>query len=669
MIERVLVYLDDDLPEYMAGIIRCGSVISEDEDGNETEHHELIDNEEFHSTVDLIRRLAKRLGVRDDIIEIYTDGEYITIDEALKYEENNTLMQKKYENLSSKSQPTYDEMKEWFFSKYEDPVESTPYNTKEGGYQYLNGGPYDAESELFSEFGAIADDETLQKVINDIEEHTLEWAKKRGAEWYDSIEDDSLIHTQENIQNQELNSLIPEKKIKQILNNIAENEAEVAFRNSGNPEEKRDEYIEDYLESFKIVVENSIISEKDNVRIDDNMFHSFIIPRNIGDKYVLDTYGLKRDSEYYFFVLAKDFVAFTYYQSGIHNNSKGSIYRKPLATKNEKSLITTFRSYTRDNPADFKVINDYIDFESWIRKGGAAFVDSEIANQHLPYLIKEAPYNDDGKCLIGLQKKSILWKYKDNYTLSGPLLNYLSFRNYVLKNSVENIREPISFTTGMNKTRRDSINASLNANEYAEVITKLFINADEDFNFALLGDWGRGKTFLMELVSQRLASKENNYETVFFNAWKYKTRPQVWAHLFKTVKGTSSFLSPISLLDNIISTIRFGIVKNGYPPFIILFITLILKTIPLLDKIKWLTEVFNWGSIVLTLSLAISVFRVVPKLLVIPSHNENLGLQEVIGKDLKDLIMSKCLNFWKEKWIGSLFTILLSFYFTNNFRI
>ena len=70
-IAYVRVYLDDDVPEYMQGIIRCGSVFSDDEDGNELkDHEELIDNAEYHSTQELISDVASRLGVSPEIVEI-----------------------------------------------------------------------------------------------------------------------------------------------------------------------------------------------------------------------------------------------------------------------------------------------------------------------------------------------------------------------------------------------------------------------------------------------------------------------------------------------------------------------------------------------------------------------------------------------------------------------
>ncbi|MBY6205531.1 hypothetical protein [Halomonas denitrificans] len=70
-INYVSVHLDDDVPEYMRGIIRCGSVVSQDEDGNELkDHQELIDNTEFRSEDELISYVASKLGVSKDMVGI-----------------------------------------------------------------------------------------------------------------------------------------------------------------------------------------------------------------------------------------------------------------------------------------------------------------------------------------------------------------------------------------------------------------------------------------------------------------------------------------------------------------------------------------------------------------------------------------------------------------------
>mgnify|MGYP000932441177 CR=1 FL=1 len=71
MIVYVKIYLDDNVPEYMTGILRCGSVFSYDEEDNETDHQDLIDNTEYHSEDEMKKDIASRLNIDPDIIEIY----------------------------------------------------------------------------------------------------------------------------------------------------------------------------------------------------------------------------------------------------------------------------------------------------------------------------------------------------------------------------------------------------------------------------------------------------------------------------------------------------------------------------------------------------------------------------------------------------------------------
>lgn len=69
-INQVTVYLDQGVPESMAGIIRCGSVTIEYDNGIEKDDESLIDNAEYHSHSDLVDDIAKRLGVSTDIVNI-----------------------------------------------------------------------------------------------------------------------------------------------------------------------------------------------------------------------------------------------------------------------------------------------------------------------------------------------------------------------------------------------------------------------------------------------------------------------------------------------------------------------------------------------------------------------------------------------------------------------
>ena len=67
-------------------------------------------------------------------------------------------------------------MEAWFRSKYQDPAHDTPHNTREGGYQYIWGGPYDASDELQNEFGGVIRYEVIEKLVDSLQDETIDWA-------------------------------------------------------------------------------------------------------------------------------------------------------------------------------------------------------------------------------------------------------------------------------------------------------------------------------------------------------------------------------------------------------------------------------------------------------------------------------------------------------------
>lgn len=76
-------------------------------------------------------------------------------------------------------------MRTWFFSNYQDPVHECPYNGREGGYQYIHGGPYGANKELFSEFSEFIDEDVIEKLANELEDECNEWSGVSKPEDYD----------------------------------------------------------------------------------------------------------------------------------------------------------------------------------------------------------------------------------------------------------------------------------------------------------------------------------------------------------------------------------------------------------------------------------------------------------------------------------------------------
>ena len=78
-----------------------------------------------------------------------------------------------------------DVMREWFFDNFEDPVERTPYESAEGGYIYIWGGPYYAQDEL-SNFSGLVEEELIEELVREINSQGFEWTAKESPEDYEN---------------------------------------------------------------------------------------------------------------------------------------------------------------------------------------------------------------------------------------------------------------------------------------------------------------------------------------------------------------------------------------------------------------------------------------------------------------------------------------------------
>ncbi len=80
------------------------------------------------------------------------------------------------ENFSGLSTDEGSELiKEWFFKNFEDPIESTPHDSSEGGYHYIWGGPYDAQEIIKDIFTGFATGEMINNSLRYIEKISAEW--------------------------------------------------------------------------------------------------------------------------------------------------------------------------------------------------------------------------------------------------------------------------------------------------------------------------------------------------------------------------------------------------------------------------------------------------------------------------------------------------------------
>ena len=90
------------------------------------------------------------------------------------------------EELSKSDRETQKEvMRDWFLAHYEDPADHTPYESREGGYIYIWGGPYDAHEELLEEFGDIVSEDIINELAQELEAETPVWEGKPDEDYYD----------------------------------------------------------------------------------------------------------------------------------------------------------------------------------------------------------------------------------------------------------------------------------------------------------------------------------------------------------------------------------------------------------------------------------------------------------------------------------------------------
>ena len=213
--------------------------------------------------------------------------------------------------------------------------------------------------------------------------------------------------------------------------------------------------------------------------------------------------------------------------------------------------------------------------------------------------------------------------------------------------------------------------ACLKADEYAEALATVFDNAKGEVCFAVFGHWGRGKTYLMKLVEDKLS--KGQYECVWFSAWKYRTKPEIWIHLYETLRLRAT--NGDNLLTNITRNFRIFLVKNGpgiiFPFIILLTLSLIIPLgvfgLIVIPAILMLGVAYSarlgmsllgtWRNLSMLTGLSKKSFR-------IAEHQEKLGLQEVIGEDLRGLLIGwvgfgrnskrvkgNIIKFWKKSYL------------------
>jgi hypothetical protein len=72
-------------------------------------------------------------------------------------------------------------MKSWFLNNYVDPVHNSPYDSEEGGYIFIWGGPFNPNSELESEFGRLVSLDVIERIASELNGECTQWTKAPSA--------------------------------------------------------------------------------------------------------------------------------------------------------------------------------------------------------------------------------------------------------------------------------------------------------------------------------------------------------------------------------------------------------------------------------------------------------------------------------------------------------
>jgi len=67
----------------------------------------------------------------------------------------------------------------------------------------------------------------------------------------------------------------------------------------------------------------------------------------------------------------------------------------------------------------------------------------------------------------------------------------------------------------------------------ATLLAKVIADSEPPFALGLFGEWGSGKTTLMQLIQKKLDA--DGQKTVWFNAWKYDGKEVLWNALIQTI--------------------------------------------------------------------------------------------------------------------------------------
>jgi hypothetical protein len=219
----------------------------------------------------------------------------------------------------------------------------------------------------------------------------------------------------------------------------------------------------------------------------------------------------------------------------------------------------------------------------------------------------------------------------------------------------QDIEESVPLLDGWTISENDE--PQINVDQLAEVMSKLIRKLkqnDKGKMIGIFGNWGRGKTFLMDMIWRNLRNT-SGFHKVNFHAWKFQDTPASWAYLYEAFtkeyfSEEEGKISQWSNLNNFLKLLKLNYVRLGIMSFlwpIILFVLSVIWYLLIKDWDKHFAIIVFMlgisGSTIQTLSFVKQSFskeakEIFKKYYTKTSFSNLLGIQAEIQKELKSLL-------------------------------
>jgi hypothetical protein len=192
----------------------------------------------------------------------------------------------------------------------------------------------------------------------------------------------------------------------------------------------------------------------------------------------------------------------------------------------------------------------------------------------------------------------------------------------------------------------DYLGADLLANEVSNLILSIEVN-DKGKMFGIFGQWGRGKTYLINKIWNSKKFNSDKIHKIHFNVWKYQDAPATWAYFYEILHN--SYLKG-NFFEKLWKVIKLNIKRFGFIPYILsaLFLFAIIFGVLTFKEIKadvWIISFFVGGSLIFSFGLnklfeTLKLFRnlKLKRFYTSFSYKPIMGIQSEIVDEIKSLV-------------------------------